>query len=169
MNTQEHIKPSSQASTSTPSVEAVTSPEEEEEKAAREKREQRVREMAALQQQLFRSLWQRPVFQEVLGVQGWQQIEPVILASLISEGPLLLVGPHSTAKTYFFERLAAALNLEFRFYNTSILNFDDLIGVPVPNADHSALHYISTPSSIWAAEAVFFDEINRTRPELPTG
>ncbi|HOQ89349.1 MAG TPA: MoxR family ATPase [Candidatus Hydrogenedentes bacterium] len=133
---------------------------------ARERREARIREMAEQQQQLFKALWQRSVFQEVLDVHGWQQIEPVILASLIAESPLLLVGPHGTAKTYFFERLAQSLNLEFRFYNTSILNFDDLIGVPVPSPDFGSLHYISAPSAVWSAQAVFFDEINRTRPEL---
>jgi len=122
--------------------------------------------IADAQQDLFKSLWKSSLLSGVLGVHGWYRIEPVIIASLITEGPLLLIGTHGTAKTYFFERLAKVLGLECRFYNASLLNYDDLVGVPVPTEDNRELMYIPTPSSIWQAQAVFFDEINRTRPEL---
>jgi MoxR-like ATPase len=101
-----------------------------------------------------------------LGLEGWTALEPVLLAALASEDPLLLIGPHGSAKSFLLERLAKMLGLEYRFYNASLINYDDLVGIPMPDEDRKGLHYISTPSAIWDAEVVFFDEINRTRPEL---
>jgi MoxR-like ATPase len=103
---------------------------------------------------------------QALGLEGWTALEPVLLAALASEDPLLLVGPHGSAKSFLLERLAKSLQLEYRFYNASLINYDDLVGIPMPDEDRKGLHYISTPSAIWDAEVVFFDEINRTRPEL---
>ena len=53
-------------------------------------------------------------------------VEPVILAALIQQDPMLLIGPHGTGRSYLLNRLAAALRLEHRHYNASLLNFDDL-------------------------------------------
>jgi MoxR-like ATPase len=101
-----------------------------------------------------------------LGLAGWDCLEPVVLAALAAEEPLLLVGAHGSAKSLLLERLAAALGLEFRAYNASLLHFDDLVGVPLPDESGRSLRYIATPTSIWDAEVVFLDELNRTRPEL---
>ncbi|MFN8093207.1 MAG: AAA family ATPase [Vicinamibacteria bacterium] len=99
-----------------------------------------------------------------LGVAGWGALEPAILAALATESPILLVGPHGTAKTLLLARLASALGLSFRHYNASILSFDDLLGYPVPQ--DGRLVYLETPATIWQAEAVLFDEVSRCRPEL---
>ena len=101
-----------------------------------------------------------------LGVFGWDLLEPLILASLSSGEPLLVIGRHGTAKSFLLERLAQALKLEYRFYNASLINFDDLVGIPLPNEDGTALRYLTTPTAVWDAQVVFIDEINRTRPEL---
>ena len=101
-----------------------------------------------------------------LGLEGWADLEPVVLAALASEDPLLLIGRHGSAKSFLLERLAKALKLDYRFYNASLINYDDLVGIPVPTEDQRSLRYISTKTSIWDAEVVFIDEINRTRPEL---
>lgn len=101
-----------------------------------------------------------------LGLEGWAHLEPVVLAALASGDPLLLIGRHGTAKSFLLERLAESLALEFRFYNASLVNYDDLVGIPVPDETQTSLRYISTRSSIWDAEVVFIDEISRARPEL---
>ena len=101
-----------------------------------------------------------------LGLEGWTAYEPVLLAALASEDPLLLIGPHGSAKSFLLERLAQSLDLEFRFYNASLINYDDLVGIPMPDEERKSLRYISTPSAVWNAEVVFIDEISRTRPEL---
>lgn len=101
-----------------------------------------------------------------LGVFGWDALEPLILASLASGDPLLIIGKHGTAKSFLLERLAQALRLEYRFYNASLINYDDLVGIPLPNEDGTALRYLTTPTAVWDAQVVFIDELNRTRPEL---
>ena len=103
---------------------------------------------------------------EPLGLYGWKKSEPVLLAALLSEDPLLLVGAHGCAKSFVLERLAESLAMEFRAYNASLINYDDLVGVPLPDATRTKLEYLSSPESIWNAEVVFIDEISRTRPEL---
>lgn len=101
-----------------------------------------------------------------LGLLGWDKLEPVLLAALATAEPLLLIGRHGTAKSFLLERLAQALGLTYRFYNASLLNYDDLVGIPVPDAGQTSLRYISTPTAIWDAEVVFIDELSRTRPDL---
>ena len=103
-------------------------------------------------------------FLRALGIAGWDALEPAILAALATESPILLIGPHGSAKTLLLARLAAALGLAFRHYNASILSFDDLLGYPVPQ--DGRLVYLQTPATIWDAEAVLFDEVSRCRPEL---
>lgn len=101
-----------------------------------------------------------------LFVHGWQHLDAILLAALATEFPLLLVGIHGTAKTLLVERLSKALGLEFRHYNASLINYDDLVGIPIPEEGHNELRFITTPGAIWDAQFVFFDEISRCRPDL---
>ena len=103
---------------------------------------------------------------EPLGLFGWKHLEPILLAALASESPMLLIGRHGVAKSFILEKLAKALHLNYRFYNASLINYDDLVGIPIPVNNNTELSYISNPNSIWDAEVVFIDEINRTKPEL---
>jgi MoxR-like ATPase len=100
-----------------------------------------------------------------IGLIGLVDLEPVILAALATEEPLLLIGPHGTGKSLLLTQIAEALGLAFRHYNSSLLNFDDLVGFPLPDKKGS-LEYVKTPASIWGAEAVIFDEISRCRPDI---
>lgn len=107
-----------------------------------------------------------PSITATLYVHGWQHLDAVLLAALATEFPVLLIGPHGTAKTLLVERIAQALDLEFRHYNASLLNYDDLVGIPIPEEDQDSLRFITTPGAIWDAQFVFFDEISRCRPDL---
>ena len=100
-----------------------------------------------------------------LGLFGLDDLAPVIVAALATDEPLLLIGPHGTGKTLLLTRVAEALGLMFRHYNASLVNFDDLVGFPVP-ASNGSLGYAQTPATIWGAEAVIFDEISRCRPDI---
>jgi len=101
---------------------------------------------------------------EPLGIVGYRRFEPAILAALATAEPLLLIGEHGGAKTLLLTRLAEALGVSFRHYNASLLQFDDLAGFPIPT-DAGTIRYAAPPGAIWGAEAVFFDEIGRCRPE----
>jgi MoxR-like ATPase len=99
-----------------------------------------------------------------LGIVGYDGIEPILLAALATEEPLLLVSDHGAAKTLLLVRVAGALGLELRHYNASLLQFDDLLGFPVPD-ERGGVRYAAPPGAIWGAEVAFFDEVGRCRPE----
>jgi MoxR-like ATPase len=99
-----------------------------------------------------------------LGLHGLGHLDAPVLAALSTETPLLLIGAHGSAKSALAERLAAALRLEHRHYNASLISFDDLVGFPVPEGD--GLRYLRTPATLWGAQSVLLDEISRCRPEV---
>ncbi len=103
---------------------------------------------------------------QALDIYGWSHLDAILLASLATQSPLLLVGPHGTAKSLLVEKMAGALDLEMRHYNASLLNYDDLVGIPLPDEAGETLHFVPTPGSIWQAGFVFFDEISRCRADL---
>lgn len=96
---------------------------------------------------------------------GLDFLDAIVLAALADERPLLLIGPHGTAKSELLNRIAANLGLEHRHYNASLISFDDLLGYPVPDAERGTIRYLRTPGDLWDAECVFLDEISRCRPE----
>ena len=100
-----------------------------------------------------------------LGVYGYDPVEPVIIAALVSGDPLLLVGKAGTGKTFLLNSLSEALRLEHRHYNASLIAFDDLVGFPWPEEHGTGIRYIETPATVWKAESVLIDEINRCKPE----
>ena len=100
-----------------------------------------------------------------LGVYGFDRHETTILASLVTEDPLLLVGRSGTGKTFLLNTLSEALGLEHRHYNASLISFDDLVGFPYPDEAHATVRFLETPATVWGAESVLIDEISRCKPE----
>ena len=94
-----------------------------------------------------------------LGVYGFATVEPVILAALITEDPLLLIGNCGTGKTYLLNSISEDLGLEHRHYNASMVSFDDLVGFPYPSDEMSSVKFLETPATIWRAESVLFSMI----------
>ena len=100
-----------------------------------------------------------------LGVYGYDEVESIILAALVTEDPLLLIGKAGTGKTYLLNSLSEALDLEHRHYNASMIAFDDLVGFPYPEPKQDSIRYLETPATVWQAESVLIDEISRCKPE----
>ena len=100
-----------------------------------------------------------------LGLVGLASLEPVVLASLATRSPLLLIGSHGSGKSLLLERLAVALGLSWRHYNAALVNFDDLVGYPLPD-ERGQLRFVQTPASVWGAQCVFIDEISRARLDV---
>jgi MoxR-like ATPase len=100
-----------------------------------------------------------------LGVYGFDRHETTILAALVTEDPLLLVGRSGTGKTFLLNTLSEALGLEHRHYNASLISFDDLVGFPYPDETRATVRFLETPATVWGAESVLIDEISRCKPE----
>ena len=103
---------------------------------------------------------------EALGIYGLSRFDAPILAALATHSTVLLIGPHGSAKTMLAEKLGEQLDQSFRHYNASLLNYDDLVGFPVPDQEKRSLEFIQTPGTIWKAGFVLFDEISRAKPEV---
>ncbi len=105
-----------------------------------------------------------------LGVFGWKRIEPYIIASLITEYPLLLVGQTGDGKTYSIEKIASFMGYKetFHAYDASKVLFDDIIGFPhIETKDGKiTVSYAKTPLTIWDKEFILIDEISRALPDL---
>jgi len=43
---------------------------------------------------------------QALGVYGYEAVEPIVLAALVTEDPLLLIGKAGTGKTYLLNSLS---------------------------------------------------------------
>jgi MoxR-like ATPase len=100
-----------------------------------------------------------------LGAYGFEEQEIVLLAALVTEDPILLIGRSGTGKTFLLNTLSEALGLEHRHYNASLVSFDDLVGFPYPDEAKSEVRFLETPATIWNAESVLVDEISRCKPE----
>lgn len=100
-----------------------------------------------------------------LGAYGFGKHETVLLAALVTEDPILLIGRSGTGKTFLLNTLSEALGLEHRHYNASLVSFDDLVGFPYPDDEKSEIRFLETPATIWSAESVLVDEISRCKPE----
>ena len=68
---------------------------------------------------------------EQLGIYGWKrEDEDLLLASLLTGDPLLLIGPHGSAKTACAMKIAEALGKRFIQYDASKCLFEDVLGYP---------------------------------------
>ncbi len=58
-----------------------------------------------------------------LGIYGFEMVEPLIIAALVSEDPVLLIGKAGTGKTFLLNSISEAMGLEHRHYNASLISF----------------------------------------------
>ncbi|NUM55788.1 MAG: MoxR family ATPase [Candidatus Hydrogenedentes bacterium] len=103
-----------------------------------------------------------------LGIYGWKDAdENLVLASLLTGDPLLLIGNHGCAKTHVANKVAQALGRTFLVYDASKCMFEDVLGYPnVEKLKYGIVEYVPSPVTIWDKELVLIDELNRAVPEL---
>jgi len=103
-----------------------------------------------------------------LGIYGWkEEVESLVIASLLTGDPLLLVGNHGCAKTHLAYRIAEALGKRFLVYDASKAMFEDVLGYPnVEKLKQGVVEYVPSPVTVWDKELILIDELNRAIPEL---
>jgi len=105
-------------------------------------------------------------FLNKIGIYGMDKYEDIILIPLITEDPIILIGEYGTGKTQLLNNLAKILNLKHQHYNASLISFEDLIGYPFPNKKTGEIEFMKTEASVWDANSILIDEINRCKPEI---
>jgi hypothetical protein len=105
---------------------------------------------------------------EKLGVYGWKERdENLILSSLLTGDPLLLIGNHGCAKTHVANKIGQALGRKSLVYDASKAMFEDVLGYPnIEKLKQGIVEYIPSNVTIWDKELVLIDELNRAIPEL---
>ena len=102
-----------------------------------------------------------------LGIYGWPaRDENLLLASLLTGDPLLLVGNHGCAKTHAAGKVAQALGKKFLAYDASKAMFEDILGFPnIHKLQQGEVEYVPSPVTVWDKEMILIDEISRSLPE----
>ena len=105
---------------------------------------------------------------EKLGIYGWKtETENLLLASLLTGDPVLLVGRHGCAKTHIVYKLAEALGKNFVAYDASKTLFDDVLGYPdIEKMKQGRIEYLPSKVTVWDKEMILVDELNRALPEM---
>ena len=105
---------------------------------------------------------------EKLGIFGWKEAdENLVLASLLTGDPLLLIGNHGAAKTHIANKVAQSLQRPFLVYDASKAMFEDVLGYPnINKLKEGVVEYVPSKVTIWDKELILIDELNRAIPEL---
>jgi|GEM_PF-637861 len=103
-----------------------------------------------------------------LGIYGWkQEDENLVLSSLLTGDPLLMIGAHGAAKTHIAYKMAQALAKRFIAYDASKALFEDVLGFPnVESLKNGRVEYVPSAVTVWDKQFILVDEINRALPEL---
>jgi len=104
-------------------------------------------------------------FLNKIGVYGIDNYEDIIMVPLVTESPVILIGNHGTGKTYLLNNLAKMMGMKHKHYNASLISFEDLIGYPFPDKENKKVEFLKTEASVWDANSILIDEINRCKPE----
>lgn len=103
-----------------------------------------------------------------LGIYGWKREEEnLVLSSLLTGDPLLMIGAHGAAKTHIACKMAEALDKRFIAYDASKALFEDVLGFPnVESLKNGRVEYVPSAVTVWDKQFILIDEINRALPEL---
>ena len=103
-----------------------------------------------------------------LGIYGWKEHdENLVLASLLTGDPLLVIGNQGCAKTHLANGVAEALDKRFLVYDASKAMFEDVLGYPnVEKLKHGVVEYVPSPVTVWDKELILIDELNRAKQSL---
>jgi MoxR-like ATPase len=104
------------------------------------------------------------MFLKNIGVLGFDPLEKVILAALVTEEPILIIGRPGTDKANLLVYISQALGLSFKKVNAAMTSKLELTGMPVVKDNDDKITFISAPDSVWKKQALVFDLLNEAKP-----
>lgn len=97
-----------------------------------------------------------------IGLYGWRQKEATIFCALLADYPIMFYGSHGQGKTVSAEVIARSYlgkDIVFQPHDYSRMSKEELVGVLDPKGlQRGELRWIPTPTSVWGADAMLFDE-----------
>jgi hypothetical protein len=101
-------------------------------------------------------------------VYGWpQQLENLLLSTILTGDRALLISHPGAAKTLLPQKLAKVMNVSFAPFDLNAVSFDDILGVlDIPKMQQGEMAYMKAPGTIWGKSFVTYEEINRCKPAI---
>ncbi len=98
-----------------------------------------------------------------LGVYAWSRDdEAVMLSSILTGEPPLLVGNPGAAKTLLCRKIPRAIGVSAASFNADSASFEDILGfLNMKKLGEGEIEYVSTPRTIWDKKWVHLQEVNR--------
>ena len=94
------------------------------------------------------------MFLKNIGVLGFDPLEKVILAALVTEEPILIIGRPGTDKANLLVYISQALGLSFKKVNAAMTSKLEITGMPVVKDNDDKITFISAPYSVWKKQAL---------------
>ena len=104
------------------------------------------------------------MFLKNIGVLGFDPLEKVILAALVTEEPILIIGRPGTDKANLLVYISQALGLSCKKVNAAMTSKLEITGMPVVKDNDDKITFISAPYSVWKKQALVFDLLNEAKP-----
>jgi MoxR-like ATPase len=100
-------------------------------------------------------------------VEGWEKIEPVLMANIALKKPFILLGRHGTSKTTCAKKISSIYGDEgYRFYDATKDDLVSIAGIPVPQKlAEGKLEFSNHDRTIWGAKTIVVDELSRANKE----
>jgi len=100
-------------------------------------------------------------------VEGWEKIEPVLMANIALKKPFILLGRHGTSKTTCAKKISSIYDEDgYRFYDATKDDLVSIAGIPVPQKlAEGKLEFSNHDRTIWGAKTIVVDELSRANKE----
>ena len=102
---------------------------------------------------------------ERVGLVGWRRYEPLILAAIVADLPIMLTGAPGTGKTTGAAAIVRGLygnEASFKAYPCPELHPDSFAGyVNIPKLNEGEIEYVTDDLTVWGKTAILLDEPNR--------